>query len=247
MLSKTKVKYIQSLGQKKFRQSEGMFLAEGPKLVTELLQEVPQLVQEVFATVDWIEENGGLLNQLNCMPVNEAMLEKISLLSTPNKVVALVKQFEAPDNIELKNQIILALDGVQDPGNLGTIIRIADWFGVHQIVCNHDTAELYNPKVVQSTMGSIARVGVVYKNLAEWLPAAKKEVCIYATALDGINVASDKKIKEGVIIIGNESKGVSPGLLELANVKLTIKRKGKAESLNAAVATGILLSHLTSG
>ena len=96
-------------------------------------------------------------------------------------------------------------------------------------------------------MGSIARVGVVYKNLAEWLPAAKKEVCIYATALDGINVASDKKIKEGVIIIGNESKGVSPGLLELANVKLTIKRKGKAESLNAAVATGILLSHLTSG
>lgn len=146
----------------------------------------------------------------------------------------------------MKNQIVLALDGIQDPGNLGTIIRIADWFGVHQIVCSHDTAELYNPKVVQSTMGSIARVGVVYKNLAEWLPAAKNEVRTYATALDGMDVTSDKKIKEGVIIIGNESKGVSPRLLEMANVKLTIKRKGKAESLNAAVAAGIMLSHLTS-
>ena len=245
MLVKSKVKYIQSLGQKKFRQSEGLFLAEGPKLVTELLQEVPQLVQEVFATADWMEENGGLLKQLNCMPVNEAMLEKISLLSTPNKVVALVKQFEEASNIDLKNQIVLALDGIQDPGNLGTIIRIADWFNVRQIVCSLDTAELYNPKVVQSTMGSIARVGVVYKNLAEWLPAAKKEVCIYATALDGINVASDKKINEGVIIIGNESKGVNPILLQMANVKLNINRKGKAESLNAAVATGIILSHLT--
>ena len=146
----------------------------------------------------------------------------------------------------MKNQIVLALDGIQDPGNLGTIIRIADWFGVHHIVCSHDTAELYNPKVVQSTMGSIARVGVVYKNLAEWLPAVKNEVRTYATALDGMDVTSDKKIKEGVIIIGNESKGVSPRLLEMANVKLTIKRKGKAESLNAAVAAGIMLSHLTS-
>ena len=246
MLSKTKVKYIQSLGQKKFRQSEGMFLAEGPKLVTELLQEVPQKVQEVYATADWIAESGDLLKQVNCVSVDEAMLEKISLLSTPNKVVALVKQFEAADNIELKNQIVLALDGIQDPGNLGTIIRIADWFGVHHIVCSHDTAELYNPKVVQSTMGSIARVGVVYKNLAEWLPAVKNEVRTYATALDGMDVTSDKKIKEGVIIIGNESKGVSPRLLEMANVKLTIKRKGKAESLNAAEAAGIMLSHLTS-
>ena len=103
MLSKTKVKYIQSLGQKKFRQSEGMFLAEGPKLVTELLQEVPQKVQEVYATADWIAESGDLLKQVNCVSVDEAMLEKISLLSTPNKVVALVKQFEAADNIELKN------------------------------------------------------------------------------------------------------------------------------------------------
>ena len=134
----------------------------------------------------------------------------------------------------------MVLDSLQDPGNLGTIIRIADWFGVEQIICSHDTADVYNSKVVQATMGSIARVKVFYTDLSTWL-AERNDVSIYAAMLEGQDVTSMKKISEGIIIFGNESKGISPELLELVNVKLTIPKKGKAESLNVAVAVGVVL------
>ena len=137
----------------------------------------------------------------------------------------------------------MALDTIQDPGNLGTIIRIADWFGIDQIVCSDDCAEVYNPKVVQATMGSIARVKVFYTDLEEWL-SVQKEVPIYATTLEGQDIREMKKIQEGIIVVGNESKGISPGVLKLANTKITISQKGKADSLNVAVATGIVLSHI---
>ena len=245
MLGKTKVKYIQSLGQKKFRQSEGLFLAEGPKLVMELAQEVPNQVVEVFALAQWISEHKSQLDKINVQEISEIELSKISQLSTPNNVVAVVRQFQFSEEINLENKIVLALDGIQDPGNMGTIIRIADWFGVQQIVCSLDSAEIYNPKVVQATMGSIARVQVIYKDLHEWLVSINGTVNIYATVLDGKNIGNAGKIAEGIILVGNESKGISASLLQQPHQKITIGKKGRAESLNAAVATGIVLSHLT--
>ena len=243
MLVKQKVKYIQTLGQKKFRQQEGFFIAEGPKLVRELLEADAASVKEVYAVKEWIDDNKKFLYKTVVTEITEIELEKISQLTTPNKVVAIVYQYGVNETIIVKGRITLALDNVQDPGNLGTIIRIADWFGVEQIVCSIDSADMYNPKVVQSTMGSIARVKVYYVELYEWL-AAQKEVSIYAAALEGEDVTTMKKIKEGIIIFGNESKGISPQILNLASTKITIPRKGKAESLNAAVATGIILSHI---
>jgi RNA methyltransferase, TrmH family len=242
MLSKTKVKYIQTLGQKKFRQQEGLFIAEGPKLVKELLENKKVTITEVFALPDWVKENRQLSAAAAWHEIEEADLEKISQLTTPNKVLAVVKQFDIPDKVVINGKIILALDDIRDPGNMGTIIRIADWFGIEQIVCSGDSAEMYNPKVVQSTMGSIARVHVFYKNLADWLNQQK--ATIYTTSLNGKDIATMKKITDGIIVIGNESKGVSDEIMELAAQKITIVKKGKAESLNAAVAAGIVLSHL---
>lgn len=243
MLVKSKVKYIQSLGQKKFREPEGVFIAEGPKIVKELLEDETAEVKQVYAVKDWIDENKIILGRTEIIEITEAELEKISQLTTPNKVIAIVQQFNAGKNIVTKGRITLALDGIQDPGNLGTIIRIADWYGVEQIICSSGCVDVYNPKVVQSTMGSIARVKIFYTDLKEWL-AAQKDIRIYVTALEGQDVTVMKKLQEGIIIIGNESKGIDPAILEFANVKITILQKGKAESLNAAVAVGIVLSHL---
>lgn len=243
MLVKSKVKYIQSLGQKKFRQEEGVFIAEGPKLVLELLLSVPGNIVEVFAVKEWVVEHQKQLVSFTCTEIPEQELEKISQLATPNMVLALVKNIEPVIPKEVKGQVVLALDGIQDPGNLGTIIRIADWFGITQIMCSEDSADVFNPKVVQSTMGSIARVRVSYTSLVEWL-SGLDDVTIYATVLEGQDVTTMKKISSGVLLIGNESKGISPEILKLANATVTIPRKGGAESLNAAVATGIVLSHL---
>ena len=244
MLSKSRLKYIQTLGQKKFRLQEGCFLAEGPKLVAELLAEKRAAVLEIFALEEWITSNESLIGAMNCSKVSEQELEKISQLNTPNLVVALVKQFgdAAPDPVE---GLILALDNIQDPGNLGTLIRIADWFGIKQIICSEGTAECYNPKVVQATMGSIARVAVYYTDLETWL-SAQASIGIYAAVLEGKDIRKIDPLKEGILLIGNESKGISPEILALANHRITIPQKGKAESLNAAVAAGIILSHLVS-
>lgn len=243
MLVKQKIKYIQTLGQKKFRQEEGLFIAEGPKLVKELLEADGLMVQEVFALKEWIIENEKIVVKKTVTEITETELERISQLTTPNKVLAIVRQFDEDHEIITKGKITLALDGIQDPGNLGTIIRTADWFGINQVVCSHESADVYNPKVVQATMGSIARVKVVYRDLQQWL-AEQKDVPVYATVLDGQDISAVKKIKEGIIIFGNESKGISPEILQLANIKLSIPKKGKAESLNAAVAAGIILSHI---
>lgn len=243
MLVKQKLKYIQSLGQKKFRQQEKLFIAEGPKLVKELLEAESSLVKEVFALKEWINENEKILVKIPVTEISEVELERISQLTTPNKVLAIARQFDEDIKIITKGKITLALDCIQDPGNLGTIIRTADWFGVEQIVCSHDSAEVYNPKVVQATMGSIARKKVVYTDLKEWL-AEQKDISIIATTLDGQDISSVKKIKEGIIVFGNESKGISDDILELSNVKLSIPKKGKAESLNAAVAVGVVLGFL---
>ncbi len=243
MIIKQRIKDIQSLGQKKFRQQEKLFIAEGPKLVKEILETDSSMVDEVFALKEWIIDNLAIAGKTKITEITETELERISQLTTPNKVLAVVRQFDEDNEIIVKGKIVLALDGIQDPGNLGTIIRIADWFGVEQIVCSNDSAEVYNPKVVQATMGSIARVKVFYTDLKEWL-TEQKDVSIYATTLEGQDVTAVKKISEGIIIFGNESKGISSDILQLANVKLSIPKKGKAESLNAAVAAGVVLGYL---
>ncbi len=243
MLSKSQAKYIQSLGQKKVRDEEGVFIAEGPKIIAELLASVDAKIIQLYALHDWIEANRKDCNGTDIIEIDETDLEKISQLTTPNKVLAIVKKPAAPDHLQAKETVSLVLDTIQDPGNMGTIIRIADWFGIRQIICSKDCADIYNPKVVQSTMGSIARVAVLYTDLVPWLEA-QKDVFIYAAALEGQNVTAMKKITEGLIIIGNESKGIHREIFELIDVKITIPRIGSAESLNAAVATGIILSHI---
>ncbi len=242
MLAKSKLKYIQTLSQKKFRDSERLFIAEGPKLVAELLADPAIAVREVYALEDWIIANEKQGSKAFLETVTEQELERISQLTTPNKVIALVEYFDPVSPVITKGKITLALDDLQDPGNMGTILRIADWYGIEQLVCSRETADIYNPKVVQSSMGSIGRVRVFYTELREWLEE-QKDIQIYASVLDGEDITKMEKQKEGIILIGNESRGIHPELIKRANAKITIPKKGKAESLNAAVATGIILSH----
>ena len=244
MISKSQAKYIQSLGEKKQRDQEGVFIAEGPKVVKELLKSKNAEFKKLYAVEDWLQENEKLLEHVDAAAIDERELEKISQLTTPNRVVAIVKKFSQQQST-IKGKISLALDTIQDPGNFGTIVRIADWFGVQQIFCSHDCADMYNSKVVQATMGSIARVNIFYTQLGEWLQA-QKEVRIYAAMLEGKDVTKMQALREGLIVIGNEAKGIRQELLTVANERITIPKKGQAESLNAAVAAGIILACLVS-
>jgi len=242
MLSKNEVKYIQSLGHKKHRREAGVFVAEAPKIVAELLSIAPQHFQKVYALESWAEQNVSLTKDIAVEVITEAELDKISGLKTSNEVVAILKQFDS--HRPNKFSFALYLDAIQDPGNFGTIIRIADWFGVKEVICTEGCADLYNPKVVQSTMASIARVNVFYDESGTWL---KDQTCsILAATLNGTSLHQIKPASQQILIIGNESKGISEEVLQYATQQITIPKKGEAESLNAAVATGILLSHLVS-
>jgi TrmH family RNA methyltransferase len=246
MLSKAQVKYIQSLSHKKLRDEENLFIAEGPKIAAELLKERPQTVKHLYALEEWLTAHDRLLKNINADAVtviDEKELERISQLSTPNQVLLLVEKFTPNNKIDLHQELIIMLDTIQDPGNMGTIIRIADWFGIQHILCSPDCADIYNPKVVQATMGSMMRVNVIYLELATYLQQ-QKNIRIYAAALEGTPVQKLTGTHTGVLLIGNEGKGISNELLQLANKRITIPGKGKAESLNAAVSTGIILSHL---
>jgi RNA methyltransferase, TrmH family len=241
MLSKKEIKDIQSLGLKKQREESGLFVAEGPKTVKELVQLIPDRISGVYALQAWIDQNQTITG-VNVVSVSEQELGRISQLQQPNQVVAVIQQ----QHLQLPSKISVALylDTIQDPGNFGTIIRIADWFGVKHVVCSAGCVDLYNPKVVQSTMASIARVDVSYDVDGTWI--RNQNLPLIATTLEGSSVYDHTKIEEGILLIGNESKGLSHELIQLATEKITIPRKGNAESLNAAVATGIILSHLLS-
>ncbi|MGN6194165.1 MAG: TrmH family RNA methyltransferase [Ginsengibacter sp.] len=246
MLSKKIVKYIQSLSHKKFRDEEGVFIAEGPKIVAELLAAAKFKCQLICADRSWLLENESLLKKINSEDIFEAddhWLKSLSLLKTPNKVVAVFEKKNLEDIPDLSNQISLMLDDLQDPGNLGTLIRIADWFAVENIICSENSVDCYNPKVVQSTMGSLSRVNVFYTDLLSFIEK-NKNVPVYATTLHGISIYQLPKIKEGIILIGNESKGIHEDLLKIISHQITIPKLGHAESLNAAVAGGIILSKI---
>jgi RNA methyltransferase, TrmH family len=244
MFNKTHTKYIQSLHHKKFRDENDVFIAETPKVVLELLQSRQFTCQQLFAVNEWLADNEKIVQQLTdaaIFTVKDFELEKISLLATPNQVLAVFKKKAPVTTINIKGNITLVLDGIQDPGNFGTIIRTADWFGVANIICSAACADMYNPKVVQSTMGSLARVNIVYTSLPQWLKE-NKNIKKYAASLHGKTSNSLTGIKEAIIIIGNEGKGITGTVLDLADEKITIPKKGAAESLNAAVATGIILA-----
>ena len=237
MLSKNELKYIQSLYHKKVREETGLFVAEGVKLVNELLHS-DFVVKKIYAVKEWKATTD--FDAINI--IEQFELEKISNLSTPNQVLALVEQKKLLQEPVQKNNLVLVLDGIQDPGNLGTIIRIADWFGISEIVASEDTADIYNSKVVQSTMGSIIRVKVWYKNIEQWLNTSTTPV--YGALLNRVSIYETQKISEGILVIGNESKGIRGNILPYIQHAITIPAQGNAESLNAAVATGIILSHL---
>lgn len=214
-----------------------MFLAEGTKLVAELL-EAGYPIKNIYALESW----AAPLPDLPITRISPIELEKISTLQTPNQVVVVAEQREPTGEPVLKNKLTLVLDGIQDPGNLGTIIRIADWFGIDQIIASNDTVELYNPKVIQATMGSFLRVKIWYRELEELLTTIN--VPVYGALLNGTSMYATKPPKEALLVIGNESKGIRENILPYIKHAITIPRTGKAESLNAAVATGILLAQL---
>ncbi len=247
MLSKTHTKYIQSLQHKKLRDASGLFIAEGPKVVLDLLSSRNFICKELFALPEWFNLHVDIRSDLTAtsfIEVKEAELKKISALSASHSVLAVFEKRKHSAEPQVKNRITLALDTIQDPGNLGTIIRIADWFGITGIICSTGCTDMYNPKVVQSTMGSLGRVNIVYTNLNEWLQN-NKSIKIYSASLEGKDVKTIGRLKEGIIIIGNEANGVSEDVLQWVNEKITIPRIGMAESLNAAVATGIILAMVT--
>lgn len=242
MISKAIIKDIQNLSLKKSRDEQGLFVAEGVKWMEELIRFAPDRIQCIYALPAWLEANRSILKGINCVEVDEILLSRLSQLQTPNQAIAVVHQFlHQPRSVE--SGITLILDTVQDPGNLGTLIRTADWFGVTQIICSTDSVDPYNPKVVQATMGSLVRVPVCQTSLYDWLQT-QTDVPKWAAVLSGKNYSEIESKGTGILMMGNESKGLSKELLELTTERITIPRKGGAESLNVAVATGILLAEL---
>ncbi len=235
MLSKSQIKLITSLKQKKYREKHQLFAAEGKKTIFELLHSNLQLHQLYTTSLEFrVSEN--LFTQ-----ISENELKKISFFKTPNTALAVFK-IPKSDQINFDN-LIVALDNVSDPGNLGTIIRLCDWFGVKDLVCNLDTVDCYNPKVIQATMGSITRVNVTYQNLSDLL--ATKELHKFGAFMDGENVYEANLPNTGILILGNEAKGISRDIESKINQRLSIPRFGdlqSTESLNVANATAILLS-----
>lgn len=235
------MKLIRSLEQKKARTTERLFVAEGPKVVGDLMRTARPV--ELFATREWIERNPDA----NATEVTSDELRRASLLQHPQQVIAL---FPLPEESEADpkaaaGKLCLALDGVQDPGNVGTIIRVADWFGIDTIVCSQDTADTYNPKVVQATMGSIARVQVVRADLPELFAQRPDGTPVYGTLLNGNDIYSESLSQRGYIVMGNEGRGLSPEVRKCVTHSLLIPCFAPAcgaESLNVAIATAVVCS-----
>ncbi len=240
MISKNQIKFIRQLEQKKFRHREGLFVAEGTKVVGDLLK-AGYIPHSLYATPDWIASH----SVAEATEVTDDELTRLSFQQHPQQVLALFPIPPLNSKFLILNSLALALDGVQDPGNLGTIIRIADWFGISNIICSEDTVDAYNPKVVQATMGSIARVNIIYTNLLELLDGLPADSPVYGTLLDGENIYTQELTPHGLIIMGNEGNGISDAVRQRVNRRLLIPdfhNGDTADSLNVAIATAITCS-----
>ena len=243
MLSKSQISFIQSLQHKKFRKEHGLFVVEGLKSVEEFANSSYQ-IEAVYHTSAMVPKMLKLSHKINFEEISLNILEKISQLKTPQEVLALVKIPTQPglNYTLLQKKFSLVLDGVQDPGNMGTIIRTADWFGIENIICSEDTVDVYNPKVVQATMGSLARMNVHYVNLTETLP--QTGLPVFGTLLEGENLYQTNFGNEGLLVMGNEGNGVTEPIKKLITTAVTIPGSGNAESLNVAIATAICCSEI---
>lgn len=239
MITNNKVKFVKSLQQKKNRIIHSSFVVESDKDVLELLSSNYE-IKELFARKSWIK-NTKIRDSFSVNEVSDKELQRMSSLQTSSDVLAIVK---IPDRIDIFNFIgvNIVLDNIKDPGNLGTIIRICDWFGVKNIFCSKQTVDVYNSKVVQSTKGSIFRVNVIYTDLHDLINNMKEEINVYAAVMNGIDLDSLSDEKDSLIVFGNESNGISESLLSLINKRITIKKIGSAESLNVAISSAIILN-----
>ncbi len=248
MLSAGTIKYIKLLHLKKHRDEHRLFIAETPKIV-ELLLSSNFLIKEIFSMETWLQSAKNITPSIKTTVISSAELQRISTLKTPNQVLALV----AMPDLTIENEAIfeglsIVLDNVQDPGNLGTIIRIADWFGIDRIICSKTSADVFNPKVIQSTMGSIAGVSIFYEDIVTICKNKPANFPIYGTFLKGENIYTTKLRPAGFIIIGNEAHGISKEVAQHVTHQLTIpsfSAQPSAESLNAAIATAIVCSEFT--
>ncbi len=234
MISNSQSRLITSLGQKKYRQRAGLFVAEGPKVIQELLGEGLRMKWLFTSQPSQVSSGSHFL-------ISEAELKKISFLKTANSSLAV---FEIPDTVSYTDSgLVVVLDALRDPGNLGTIIRLCDWFGVRQLICSEDTADCYNPKVVQASMGSLARVEIQYLRLSDFLDSTK--LPIYGGFMDGKSIYSEPFPENAILVLGNEANGISEEIAERITIRVSIPRFGatqKTESLNVATATAILLN-----
>ena len=247
MLSKNQLKRLRSLQRKKERINTGLFVVEGTKIVNELLQNSVSF-SELYATKSWFKNNSTYLAKTNCFEIDEKDLAQISTLKTPNEILLVLKQKSEVDFETVQQEsIVLALDSINDPGNLGTIIRLADWFGVQHILCTSNTVDQYNPKAVQSAMGSIDKVQLHYGDLPQMLSKLKKH-CIYGSDLNGSSIYSTDFTGQTVLVMGSESHGISDEVLGCIQQKITIPTFSKSgiDSLNVATATAIVLSEFRS-
>lgn len=234
MISNSQTKLITSLKQKKYRDKESLFVAEGPKVIQELLDEGLKL-RWLFTTQPINNFKGNLVE------ITPAELKKISFLKTPNTSLAVFEILTIKPS--KTSGLVVALDALRDPGNLGTIIRLCDWFGVEQLLCSEDTVDCYNPKVVQASMGSLARVQINYVPLSEFLN--KSNLPVYGGFMDGSNIYTESLPNDAVLVLGNEANGISEVISNIVTNRISIPRFGsiqKTESLNVATATAILLS-----
>ena len=242
MISKARIKQIRGLERKKNRQEEGLFVAEGPKLVGELLGQMS--LHFVAATEEWMQTHPDLPREAEACVVTPDELRRASLLQHPQSVIALFRiphdETRLPD--VARRDLVLALDGVQDPGNMGTIVRLADWFGIRHVFCSQDSADIFNPKATQATMGALGRVSVHYTDLPAQL--ALTEAPVYGTFLDGEDIYAQELSRHGVIVMGNEGRGITKAVAECVSHRLFVPpypaHRATVESLNVAIATAIV-------
>ena len=249
MLSKAKVKYLNSLKSKKFRQKYNNFVAEGDKIAIEILKNAQNPtalfstnIEAIYALPEWINNNQALLQPFQAITtaVDNAALKKISNFQTPNQALIILNQFDFDlPTTQIQSNLTLLLDEIQDPGNLGTILRIADWFGIPNVVCSTNCADVYNPKTIQATMGAFLRVRTFRLDLIEFCRNLS-QLPVYGAVLGGENLFQTKLNKNALIVIGNEGKGISPQMIKQLTHHIEIPANGQAESLNAAIATGII-------